>query len=108
MIEILTSGSMNSVQDLGRPGYLDQGIGRGGAMDRPALRIANLLLGNAEDAAAIEVAVFPFRLRFLEPANYAVTGAACRASLNGQTLPPWWSGSADADDELRLDHRRLR
>jgi allophanate hydrolase subunit 2 len=103
MIEILTSGLMNSVQDLGRPGYLDQGIGRGGAMDRPALRIANLLLGNPEGAAAIEVAIFPFRLRFLEAARYAVTGAACRASLNGQPLPPWWSGQADAGDELRLD-----
>jgi biotin-dependent carboxylase-like uncharacterized protein len=103
MIEILTSGLMNSVQDLGRPGYLDQGIGRGGAMDRPALRIANLLVGNAEGAAAIEVAVFPFRLRFLAPGNYAVTGAACRAGLNGQPLPPWWSGPADAGDELRLD-----
>ena len=103
MIEILTSGAMNSVQDLGRPGYLDQGIGRGGAMDRPALRIANLLIGNSEGAAAIEVAVFPFRLRFLEPANYAVTGAGCRASVNGQPLPPWWSGSADTGDELRLD-----
>ena len=103
MIEILTSGLMNSVQDLGRPGYLDQGIGRGGAMDRPALRIANLLVGNADGAAGIEVAIFPFRLRFLEPANFAVTGAACVASLNGKPLPPWWSGSAEAGDELRLD-----
>ena len=102
MIEILSSGMMNSVQDLGRPGYLDQGIGRGGAMDRPALRIANLLVGNPEDAAGVEVAVFPFRLRFLEPAGYAVTGAGCRASLNGATLPPWWSGLAGAGDELRL------
>lgn len=106
MIEILTSGLMNSIQDLGRPGYLDQGIGRGGAMDRPALRIANLLLGNSESSAAIEVAVFPFRLRFFEPANYAVTGAGCRASLNGQALPPWWSGRADTGDELRLDPPR--
>lgn len=103
MIEILTSGLMNSVQDLGRPGYLDQGIGRGGAMDRPALRIANLLAGNPDGAAAIEVAVFPFRLRFLAPATYAVTGAACPARLNGTALPPWWSGPAEAGDELRLD-----
>lgn len=103
MIEILTSGAMNSVQDLGRPGYLDQGIGRGGAMDRPALRIGNLLVGNPEGTAAIEVAVFPFRMKFLKATHYAVTGAGCRASLNGQVLPPWWSGSADAGDELRLD-----
>lgn len=106
MIEILTSGAMNSVQDLGRPGYLDQGIGRGGAMDRSALAIANLMVGNPEGAAAIEIAVFPFRIKFIEPANYAVAGAACRASLNGKTLPPWWSGQADAGDELRLDPPR--
>jgi biotin-dependent carboxylase-like uncharacterized protein len=106
MIEILTSGLMNSVQDLGRPGYLDQGIGRGGAMDRPALCIANLLVGNAEGLAAIEVAIFPFRIRFLEPTEFAVTGAACPASLNGAALPPWCSGSAEAGDELRLDPPR--
>jgi biotin-dependent carboxylase-like uncharacterized protein len=103
MIEILSSGPMNSVQDLGRPGYLDQGIGRGGAMDRPALRIANLLAGNDEGAAAIEVAVFPFRLRFHETTRFAVTGAACGASLNGRALPPWWSEVANAGDELRID-----
>lgn len=103
MIEILSSGLMNSVQDLGRPFYLDQGIGRGGAMDRPALRIANLLTGNDEGAAAIEVAVFPFRLRFHDKTRFAVTGASCRASLNGHILPPWWSEVANAGDELRLD-----
>lgn len=103
MIEILSSGLMNSVQDLGRPGYLDQGIGRGGAMDRPALRIANLLAGNDEGAAAIEVAVFPFRLRFQGTARFAVTGASCCASLNGLALPPWWSEAANSGDELRLD-----
>ncbi|MCB1446855.1 MAG: biotin-dependent carboxyltransferase family protein, partial [Rhizobiaceae bacterium] len=96
-------GLMNSVQDLGRPGYLDQGIGRGGAMDRPALGIANLLAGNDVGAAAIEVAVFPFRLRFLAPVDYAVTGALCSARLNGAELPPWWSGPAGAGDELRID-----
>lgn len=103
MIEILTSGLMNSVQDLGRPGYLDQGIGRGGAMDRPALRVANLLLGNAEGAAAIEVSIFPFRMKFIEPAAFSVTGARGGATLNGAPLPPWSTRYARAGDELRLD-----
>jgi len=103
MIEILTSSLMNSVQDLGRPGFLDQGIGRGGAMDRPAVRIANLLLGNEEGAAALEVAIFPFRLKFTEPANFSVTGANCPVMLNGELLPPWFAGTAMAGDELRLD-----
>jgi biotin-dependent carboxylase-like uncharacterized protein len=103
MIEILTSGLMNSVQDAGRPGYLDQGIGRGGAMDRPALEIANRMLGNEAGAAGIEVAVFPFRLRFGASTSFAVTGAHCPVRLNGRPLPPWWCGSADDGDELRID-----
>ncbi|MDB5555654.1 MAG: allophanate hydrolase subunit 2 family protein [Rhizobium sp.] len=103
MIEILTSGLMNSVQDLGRPGFLDQGIGRGGAMDRPALRVGNLLLGNDEGAAALEIAIFPFRMKFIEPAKFSVTGANCPATLNGNPIPPWWAQVAKSGDELRLD-----
>lgn len=103
MIEILTSGLMNSVQDLGRPGYLDQGIGRGGAMDATALRIANLMVGNSQDAAGIEISIFPFRLRFHAPCAFAVTGAIGSAKLGNIDLPPWWARMAQAGDELRID-----
>lgn len=64
MIEILESGPFNTVQDLGRPGYRDIGVSASGAMDPLAVRIGNILVGNDEDAAAIEVQTFPFRLRF--------------------------------------------
>jgi biotin-dependent carboxylase-like uncharacterized protein len=103
MIEILTSGLLNSVQDLGRPGYLDQGIGRGGAMDAEALKIANLMIGNPEDDAGVEVSIFPFRLRFHAPCLFAVTGAVGRATLGNVVLPPWWSQRGGAGDELRID-----
>ena len=102
MIEILTSGQMNSVQDLGRPGYLDQGIGAGGMMDRPALRLANLLVGNEQGAAGLEITIFPFRLRFLQPCMFAVTGADVDCRLNDTPLPPWWAAGAQAGDELRI------
>jgi len=107
MIEILSSGLMNSVQDLGRPGFLDQGIGRGGAMDSMALRIGNILLGNPDNAAGIEIAIFPFRLRFHAPCRFAVTGAQAAAMLNGIAMPPWWAAVAQAGDELRVDAPRL-
>ena len=106
MIEILSSGLMNSVQDLGRPGYLDQGIGRGGAMDAEALRIGNLMVGNPQDAAGIEISIFPFRLRFHARCQFAVTGAVTKTSLNDTVLPPWWSETAEAGDELRIDPPR--
>ncbi|MDE0208328.1 MAG: allophanate hydrolase, partial [Boseongicola sp.] len=50
-IEVISAGIMTTVQDLGRPGYYHLGIPMGGAMDRFALRAANLLVGNDEGAA---------------------------------------------------------
>ena len=45
MIEVLSTGLLNSVQDGGRPGHLAIGVGRGGAMDRFALDAGLALLG---------------------------------------------------------------
>jgi biotin-dependent carboxylase-like uncharacterized protein len=102
MIEILTGGASNSVQDLGRRGYLSQGIGASGAMDSLALTTGNLLLGNAPGAAGVEIGVFPFRLRFLADTAFALTGADCRAALDGTMLPPWWAAPAKAGQVLAL------
>jgi biotin-dependent carboxylase-like uncharacterized protein len=106
MIEILTSGLMNSVQDLGRTGLLNQGIGRGGAMDRTALVIANRLVGNDDDLAGIEVSIFPFRLRTERAVLVAVTGCDSEVTINGRGLPPWWTTTIPAGGELRLSPPR--
>ena len=56
MIEIVrTAGGNVTIQDLGRPGYAHLGVGRSGAADRGALRLANRLVGNDPGAAAIEL-----------------------------------------------------
>ncbi|MDX3926560.1 MAG: biotin-dependent carboxyltransferase family protein [Shinella sp.] len=103
MLEILSTGGVNCVQDLGRTGYLDVGVGRSGAMDRPALEAANGLLGNDANAAGLEISLFPFRLRFAADAAFALTGADCPASLDGRPLPGWWAKRAKAGDVLKLD-----
>ena len=64
MIEIIATAGLATVQDLGRYGSLRYGVGRAGAMDRLSLAAANLLLGNEQGAAGIEVQVFPFAARF--------------------------------------------
>ncbi len=64
MIEIEQSGSLNTIQDLGRPAWRHLGVSVSGVMDPLALRAGNALLGNEENAAAIEVQMFPFRVRF--------------------------------------------
>ncbi|MBR7376311.1 allophanate hydrolase, partial [Klebsiella pneumoniae] len=54
MIEIEQSGSLNTIQDLGRPAWRHLGVSVSGVMDPLALRAGNALLGNEENAAAIE------------------------------------------------------
>lgn len=102
MIEILTTGAPNTVQDRGRQGYLSSGISRCGAMDRLALDAGNALLGNALDAAGLEIALFPFRLRFGRDMRFAVTGADCDATLDDRPLPPVWTRGAKAGQVLGL------
>jgi biotin-dependent carboxylase-like uncharacterized protein len=102
MIEILSTGLSNTVQDLGRFGYLDAGVSRSGAMDGQALEIANRLLGNDPGAAGLEIAVFPFRLRFLAACRFAIAGADCEARLDGRLLPNFWSIEVCEGAELRL------
>lgn len=102
MIEILSTGALATVQDRGRLGALKWGVGVSGAMDGLALACGNILLGNDENAAGIEIQIFPFKLRFLEPCAFAVTGADCGARLDGHLLPPWWSRHAEVGQVLEL------
>ena len=103
MIEILSSGALNTVQDRGRRGLLSSGVSRSGAMDIQALDAANALVGNEPNAAAIEVAAFPFRLRLEVATAVAVTGAMAETQFSGRRLPPWWAVEAKVGDELTID-----
>lgn len=103
MIEILATSGLATVQDGGRHGSLRYGVGVAGAMDPMALAAANLLLGNEADAAAIEIPIFPFRVRFTAPCGFALAGADCAARLDARALLPWWAYRAPAGAELVLE-----
>jgi biotin-dependent carboxylase-like uncharacterized protein len=102
MIEVLSSSALATVQDQGRDGYLRYGVGTAGAMDRLALTVGNLLLGNPDDAASIEIPMFPFRIRFLEDLDFAITGADCAARLGERPVLPWWTTHANKGDVLTI------
>lgn len=100
---IFDVAGISSLQDLGRPGYQNQGIGESGAMDRFALRVANSLLANDENTGAIEITFGHMRIRTRNAQWFALTGADLSASVNGSTLPlcrPVWV-PADSVIELR-------
>ncbi|MGB9376778.1 MAG: biotin-dependent carboxyltransferase family protein, partial [Mycobacteriales bacterium] len=84
MIEVLRPGPLSTVQDLGRPGLGHLGVSSSGAADRPAARLANRLVGNAENAATVEVTLGGLSVRFDAAATIAVTGAPAPLAVNGR------------------------
>lgn len=86
-LEILQSGPLSTIQDLGRPGYAATGVGESGAADRGSLRLANRLVGNDENAAAIEVTLGGLELRAGSAVAVAVTGAPCEVTTGGRPQP---------------------
>jgi biotin-dependent carboxylase-like uncharacterized protein len=75
MIEVLAAGPQSLIQDLGRPGWANIGVGPCGAFDRGALQLANRLVGNRESTACVETLGGGLRLQFHEPTVVCVTGA---------------------------------
>jgi biotin-dependent carboxylase-like uncharacterized protein len=84
LIEVLRAGPLTTVQDLGRPGWAHLGVPRSGALDRPALRLANRLVGNAESAAALETTVGGCAVRLRGAGTVAVTGAPASVRVAGR------------------------
>ncbi len=105
-VQVLKPGLLSSVQDRGRAGHAALGVGRAGAMDMPALRIANALVGNDEDAAALEFSLLGPRLRFESAARIALCGAPVEARLDAQPMPMWTAIEVKAGSDL--DCTRLR
>ncbi|KAA3440077.1 5-oxoprolinase subunit C family protein [Rufibacter hautae] len=86
-IKVEKPGLLTTVQDLGRYGYQKQGMVVSGAMDSFALRLANLLTGNPENTAALEITLSGPRLRFQEDSLIALAGANLSPKLNGTPVP---------------------
>lgn len=74
-ITVVHPGLFTTIQDLGRPGYRSAGVPLSGAADRVSLRLANLLVGNPEDAAALECTLLGPTLRFEQESLVALVGA---------------------------------
>lgn len=88
MIEVVRSGALTTVQDLGRPGHAHLGVPRCGALDEPAHRLANRLVGNPDGAATLETTVTGCAVRALRPVMLAVTGAPSPVRVDGR--PAAW------------------
>jgi antagonist of KipI len=88
MIHVLKPGLLTTVQDLGRPGYQQYGVVVGGALDGFAARVANLVVGNPDGAAVIEMAQTGPELHFERETLVAWCGADFDATIGQERLPP--------------------
>ncbi|WP_374113572.1 5-oxoprolinase/urea amidolyase family protein [Microbacterium sp. zg.B48] len=102
-LQVLEPGLLATVQDLGRAGSASWGVAGSGALDRGALRTANRLLGNPEDAAAVEVTMGAFRAVALRDLWFAVTGAWGPIRLDGRERDPYEAHPWPAGAQLQLD-----
>lgn len=86
-LEIIEPGFSTTVQDLGRFGWQSIGFGCAGAADRRALRVANALVGNSPNTAALECVLVGPKLRVNADTTVCVTGADAQVSVNGIAQP---------------------
>lgn len=104
--KVISPGLLTTVQDLGRPGYFHLGIPMSGAMDRFALRAANLLVGNDEGAAGLEAVFMGPQLEFEVDCTVAVTGADMPPRVDGQHVETWTAFKVKAGQTLTFDYLR--
>ena len=90
MLEIVKPGLETSVQELpGRIGHWEQGFPPSGPADAWSFRLANLLVGNHRDTAALEWQFLAPTIRFHTNCSIALTGAPQAATLDGKEVPTW-------------------
>jgi antagonist of KipI len=88
-IEVLSPGLYTTIQDLGRRGFQHNGISPGGVMDTFSHRIANILVGNDESFATIEMTLTGAKLKFNQTLYIAITGADLTPTIDGYRVENW-------------------
>ena len=89
MIEILKAGTLTTIQDSGRTGYQELGVPETGAMDKFSFRCANLLIGNHENAPAMEAVLFGPEVKFSDDSFIAITGGDLSPTIDGTKVNLW-------------------
>ena len=105
-LQILEPGLLTTVQDKGRYGYQRFGVPVAGAMDVFAVRAANILVGNEDGAAALEMTVVGPRTEFLVDTCIALSGADLAPILDGEPVPMWQTIEASKGSVLSFGGTR--
>ncbi len=101
------AGFLTSVQDVGRTGFREFGVSLGGALDSFALRVANLLVGNDEGAAGLEITLGGVQLRFDEERIVAWCGGEFDVHLGSTALPAGHTALLPAGEALKFGRSQI-
>ena len=101
-IIIKKPGVLTTLQDLGRYGFQQFGMPVAGAMDKYALQVANLLVGNSRSEAGLEITMPGVQFKFEGSCRAAITGADLGAKLNGEPLQTWQSFNIKNEGKLEF------
>lgn len=104
-ILIESNGVLTTIQDLGRSGYKRFGINPNGAMDKNAARLINILLGNKENEAVLEMHFPAAQIFFEQEAFFALGGANFNAEINGKRIENWRAYRAEEGDVLKFSDK---
>lgn len=105
-VKVVKPGLLTTLQDAGRAGLAHLGIGRAGAFDAPALRIANALCGNPRDVCGLEITLLGPTLRFRSDVWIAVTGAPVPFRVDDAEMPTWARVPVSAGASVELGAMR--
>ena len=101
-LKVIQPGMLSTIQDIGRYGYQRYGMPTAGAMDTFALRAANALVGNDDNAACIEATVLGPRIEILSDTMIAITGANVSPRMDSEPIPMWQSVAASKGSRLEF------
>src|SRR5205823_5571665 len=104
---VVRAGFLSSVQDLGRTGFRQFGVSTGGALDPFALRVANLLVGNDENAAGLEVTLGGLQLRFQDDRMVAWCGGEFDVQMGSRSLPAGHVAQLRSGDDLKFGRAEI-
>ncbi|MEH7523273.1 biotin-dependent carboxyltransferase family protein [Bacillus sp. JJ1503] len=102
LFKVKKAGVYGSIQDKGRTGYQRFGVPVSGAMDFHAYHMGNYILGNHENAPALEVFLGGMELEVLSDHRVVITGADLGAMLDGMSAPLWKSFNVYKGQILKL------
>ncbi|MCX8957153.1 5-oxoprolinase subunit PxpC [Erwinia psidii] len=102
MLKIIRAGMSTTLQDAGRSGWRQYGVGVGGVLDRPAMEMANLLVGNDRASAVLEITLGQFCAEFTRDGWIALTGAGCDAMLDSRPVWTGWRTAVSKGQRLML------